>query len=1214
MQRILTLLIFLCTFQFGFSQSNFWQDIDEQNIQLAPNSFREIIPTQYRTLHLEKSSIENFLSSAPKSNSLDADNPALLEIPMPSGENEIFEVVYDPVMPSVLAAKYPSIRCYMGRNVSDRTKYVRFDVTPNGFHASIKTPQGIVFISPYAVNDVDHYISYYVKDDPQDVTFSCGTTNDMFTESASASMNMNLADKEPVQMRSGSAIVERREYKAAVACVGEWGLLHGGTVESAMADIVTATNILNSYFETEHAIKFTLIENNDELIFIDPQTDPYGNVTLGTGLLQQNVTALNSIIGFQNYDIGHVFTNSCTDVGGVAGGTVCSQNKGAGVTCFYTNNIDFIVSNVMAHEIAHQFSSAHTWSNCPGSEAQLASSSAYEPGSGTTIMSYAGACSGQNIAQGDDYYHVESLDQVYTFSHFGGGNECGEDITNSNNYPVITDWNYVDGFFIPQSTPFELDANAEDIDGDPLTFNWEQYNLGPQSVIGSPTGNAPIFRSYPPSSNTMRVFPRLQKIITNNYDNTEVLPTYGRDLNFRLTARDNRVDGGGATWQEVEFHVADNAGPFKVSHPNIDTLWEAGQYSEVTWDVSNTDIAPINCKFVNIKLSTDGGYTYPFVLVENTLNDGSAFITVPDVATSAARVRIEAANNIFFDISNSNFTIEPATGSGFAATVSPVYEELCLPVTTDVNFSTFGLNGYDSLLTVTIISTLPQNVVPTFTNNPALPGTDIGLNLDLTNAVSIGTFDVEFEITGAGADTELRTITFETISNDFSAVAPITPASGSSGITGTPTFEWAGAPDAQKYDIEIATSPAFGVDDIVESSYGMSNTFYDVQILLEINTIHYWRVRPSNICGDGAWSEVSAFHTESLSCNTTESDNVPVNIPFAGTPTIESTITVLSDGIISDLNVANITGNHDLVKHLDVSLISPAGTEVLLFTDLCGNTTTFNFGMDDEAPLEIPCPPITQQVHIPQNPLSVFNGESTLGTWILRMAVIDTDGNGGSLADWSLDFCSNVALSPPFLVNNNTLVTPPSATSAVSKNLLLVEDSDTGPNDLLYTIVDVPVYGNLMFDGDIVVPGTQLTQGSINDFKLEYEQDGSAVTQDNFTFNVSDQEGGWLGILTFDIDIDPNATVNTIDIEDNNGITVYPNPTKNNFNILFDEVVSGKLNVTVLNMQGQEIMSSNYTQGREIIEVGGKTLPAGIYFVKVTTEEGIYTEKITIQK
>ncbi len=1216
MLRVLPLLIFLLSIQLGYSQSNFWQDIDEQSINLAPNSQRQITPTKYRTLHLEKAAVENYLINAPHSNCLDVENPIQLEMPLPDGTNEIFDVVYDPVMPPVLAAKFPTAKSYMARSI-DGTKNMRFGVNSKGLYAIIRTRAGVAFIYPYAVNNINHHISYYAKDDPNDVTFSCGAHSNMFPESATATMTMDLADKPPVRMRGASGIVERREYRAAVACVAEWTANQGGTVASAMEEIVEATDILNSYFETEHAIKFTLVENNDVLVHTDPTTDPYSNVTLGGGLLQQNVNALNEALGFTNYDIGHVFTNACSDVGGVAGGTVCSNGKGAGVTCFYTMNTPFIVSNVMAHEIAHQFSAAHTWSNCPGILDQLASSNAYEPGSGTTIMSYSGSCGDQNISPvgNGDYYHVASLDQVYTFSHEAGGNECGEDIVNTNNYPEITDWLYTDGFYIPKSTPFELTGSATDIDGDVITYCWEQFNLGPLSELGAPTNNSPIFRSYAPNVNPMRVFPRLGKIINNNYDNTEVLPTYGRDLNFRLTARDNRVDGGGATWQEVAFHVADNAGPFVITTPNLDsTSFEAGQYVEAFWTVANTDIAPVNCEFVNILLSTDGGFTYPFTLAENTPNDGAHFITLPNVTTSTARVRIEAVGNIFFDISNQNFDITPPTDTTFAASVGPSYQQLCLPTSTDFTFNTFGLNGYNNPVTVAIVSGLPADAITTFTNNGSAPGTDIELNLDLTNVVSAGSFDLEFMLTATDADTAYRTVTIETISNDFSSLALTTPAAGASGIAGTPTFEWVDVPDAQFYDIQIATSPAFGPNDIVDEKYGFTNSFHDVSVLLEINTIHYWRVRPSNICGEGEWTAIGAFHTESLSCNNTPSDNVPINIPFQGTPVIESTITVLTDGIINDLNVATFIGNHDLVKHLDVSLTSPAGTEVLLFSDLCGNTTTWNFGLDDEAPLDIPCPPITQQVHKPQNPLSAFNGESTMGTWTLKLDVVDPDGNGGTLSDWSLDFCSNVALSPPFLVTNDPLVTPLNATSSIAKNLLFVDDDNNTANDLLYTIVDVPLYGTLMYDNDPVVPGTQLTQGAINDFRLQYTQDGSNVTEDNFTFNVSDQEGGWIGILTFDIEIDPNASVNTTDLENNNNITLFPNPTTNDFSILFDQVIDGKLNVEVINIQGQVILSNTFAQGQEVIKIAGKELPAGIYVVRVTADGGTFSDKITVYK
>lgn len=1218
MHRVLPFLIFFLSVQLGFSQAGFWQDVDEATMSLAPDAHREVIPSEYRTVQLQKSALENYLSTAELSNSLDVENPIQLEIPLPNGENEIYEVVYDPIMPPTLAARYPSARTYMARSL-DRKSYMRFDVTKHGFHAAIKTAEGVVFIAPYATNDVKHYISYYTRHEGGEANFSCGTHSDAFPElaSAAATMPMDLIDKDKplVKSRGSVGIVERREYRAAVACVGEWGLGAGGTVADAMAKIVTAMNILNMFFETEHALRFTLVENNDLLAFVVPNMDPYANIQDAGGLLGQNVAALNDIIGFGNYDIGHVFTNGCADgIGGIAGGAVCTQSKGAGVTCFFSSNVTSIVTNVMAHEIAHQFSSAHTWSNCPGSEDQRASGSAYEPGSGTTIMSYSGTCGAENITPAGfgDYYHVESLDQVYTFSHEAAGNSCGEDITNSNNYPEFPDWPYTDGFFIPMSTPFELEVEAIDPDGDPLTYCWEQYNLGPLSPLGLPTNNSPIFRSYPPNVNPKRVFPRLNKILANAFEETEVMPSYARDLNFRLTARDNRVDGGGATWQEVEFHVAGNAGPFEVMNPNTNITWNAGDFTEVTWDVANTNASPVNCEFVNISLSTDGGLTYPFTLVENTPNTGSAMVTVPNVTTGTARVRVDAADNIFFDISNANFTVEPSMDTTFATSVSPVYQQLCLPTSTDLTINTFGLNGFNSAVTATIMNTLPTNAVPTFTNNGATAGSDINLNLDLSNVVSAGTFDVELMMV-ADTDTAFRTITLETISNDFSSLALTFPVTGSSGVVGTPTFEWVDVPDAQFYDIQISTSPAFGTDDIVDEAFGMTNTFYDVTVLLDISTIHYWRVRPSNICGNGEWTEIGAFHTEALSCAVTQSDNVPINIPSQGTPTVESTITILSDGLISDINIPTLVGLHNLVKHMDVSLISPAGTEVVLFSDLCGNTTTFNFGLDDEAPFEIPCPPLTGQVHRPQNPLSTFIGESTMGTWTLRLEVVDNDGEGGSLTDWSLDFCSNVVLSAPFLVTNNPLVTPPLATSNISGNLLKVEDNNNNANELLYTIIDVPLFGTLLYDGDPVVPGTQFTQGAINDFRVAYAQDGSNVTEDNFTFNVSDQEGGWLGILAFNIEIDPAAPVSTTDLEDINSITLFPNPTSNDFSILFDEAVTGKLNVTVMNVQGQEVISNNYNQVNDIIRIGGTELPSGVYFVRVTTDTGIFAGKITVQ-
>src|SRR5690606_19846113 len=247
-----------------------------------------------------------------------------------------------------------------------------------------------------------------------------------------------------------------------------------------------------------------------------------------------------------------------------------------------------------------------------------------------------------------------------------------------------------------------------------------------------------------------------------------------------------------------------------------------------------------------------------------------------------------------------------------------------------------------------------------------------------------GLFEIEIVAIAPNADTVYRTTFFEIVVNDFSTFAPLTPANGSAGVSELPTFSWTGSPNAQTYAIAIATSPVFG-DSTVVSTSGITDTFYIPSATLEKTTLYFWRVSAENICGSRTYEQIQAFHTETFACLSYQSQDVPINISNIGTPTIESTLAVSVEGVIDDLNVSKVRGTHDKVNHLDVSLISPNGTEVMLFSNVCITSTTFNAGFDDEAPTTIQCPPVG--VYKPQEPLSEFDGEDAQGIWTLRVKV-----------------------------------------------------------------------------------------------------------------------------------------------------------------------------------------------------------------------------------
>ena len=264
---------------------------------------------------------------------------------------------------------------------------------------------------------------------------------------------------------------------------------------------------------------------------------------------------------------------------------------------------------------------------------------------------------------------------MIAFTVNGGGNSCAVKTSTGNTIPTVSAG--PDGLVVPISTPLELTASGSDADGDALTYNWEQYDLGPATASGdnnltNPSGNQPIFRSFSSTSSPTRTLPRIPDLVNNTSTIGEFLPDYSRNLKFKCSVRDNRAGGGGFADDLKTLSVTANAGPFLVQSPNGGSTVTGNSILPVSWDVAGTNGNGVNCSTVDIYLSTDGGYTFPTLLLGGTPNDGNASVSLPNVSTSNARIKVKASNNIFFDISNGNFSIEPGISLDYDLAVTSI--------------------------------------------------------------------------------------------------------------------------------------------------------------------------------------------------------------------------------------------------------------------------------------------------------------------------------------------------------------------------------------------------------------------------------------------------------------------------------------------------------------------------------------------------------------
>ncbi len=624
--------------------------------------------TASRALTLDRAAMAARLAGAPLEAALGRGVAAGVDVPvpMPDGGTMWFRVAESPVMDPALQARYPEIRTYLGQGVDVPSATARFSLTPAGFAAMATTPSGTVYVDPYARTTADTYLAYYAAD---------AVPTDAQRAARAAEVLLDGPDGGSPAARAAPTTANGatfRSYRLAMAATGEYTAFHGGTVAGALAAIVTTMNRVNQVYERDLSVRMVLVPNTDQIIYTDAATDPYTNTDAD---LQANQTTIDAVIGPAKYDIGHLVG---TGGGGVASlGVVCSLSKANGLTGSPVPVGDAFDIDYVAHEMGHQFRGNHTFngnaSNCGGGNRNQATS--YEPGSGSTVMAYAGICGATNDLQpnSDPLFHAISLQELVAFTQTGTGSTCGTATATGNDIPVVT---APTGLTIPVRTPFTLTGAATDATPAALTFIWEEFDRGASpgsapAANGVPTG-PPFFRSFVPTASPSRTFPQLNRLVAGqNPVRGEALPADGRTLTFRLTARDNRAGGGAIGDVTVSVVTDAGAGPFVITSPAAAGTVAGGSAQTVTWDVANTDVLDdlgepdldrVDVETVDVRYSADNGATFA-TLLAGAPNTGSASVVVPNAATSTGRFMVAAVGNVFFAVTRFNTAVTPVTAA-----------------------------------------------------------------------------------------------------------------------------------------------------------------------------------------------------------------------------------------------------------------------------------------------------------------------------------------------------------------------------------------------------------------------------------------------------------------------------------------------------------------------------------------------------------------------
>jgi chitodextrinase len=757
-------LLAMTSFAFAQQKGSFWKASTNKNVPLLESRMQ--LPEK-NLLDLDVDAMKATLSGSPKRD-LSSKSPVIVSLPNADGEMEQFRIYENSNMDPALAARYPEIKSYIGIGINNPTLTAYFSMSPQGFKSMVLgADKQAVFIEPFS-QDLKTY-SVYRKADKQAAftKFECSVVDEV-----TSSVDLNVA------RNANDATL--RTFRLAVSTTGEYTAHFGGTKAQALAAINATMTRVNGVFEKDFAVRMVLIANTDLVIYTNASTDPYT-----TSYNSQVQSTLTSIIGEANYDIGHVFVKAANNGNAGCIGCVCvNGSKGSAFTAASIPTGDIFDIDYVAHEMGHQFGANHTFSmSNEGTGVNM------EPGSGSTIMGYAGITSQDVQPNSDVYFHAASIQQV---TNNVKAKTCQTNTATGNAVPTaVAGLDYT----IPKSTPFMLTGSGTDANGDVLTYCWEQFDnaastaTGASSAASATRTSGPTFRSYNPTTSPVRYFPNMSRVLAGATTTAgteitvEALPSVARTMNFRLTVRDNRAGGSANNSDDMIVTVNGTAGPFSVSAPNTAVSYVGGSSQTVTWAVAGTTANGVNCANVDILISTNGGTSWSTLLAA-TPNDGTQAVTIPNTPGTTNRIMVKGTNHIFFDVSNTNFTIT----SGVTDTVAPTAPTLTASGTTQTttNLSWSGatdnvaVTGYDVYRGATLVGSTASTTFAV-----------TGLTASTTYSFTVRAKDAAGNIS---ADSNSVSVT--TLAPVVDTTVPTVPTLSASGTTQTTTnLSWTGATD-----------------------------------------------------------------------------------------------------------------------------------------------------------------------------------------------------------------------------------------------------------------------------------------------------------------------------------------------------------------------------------------------------------------------------------